>query len=229
LTESVAPSVWIAVAAAASLLIGLVLFLGRGGPRDARGRRQFRLRPVRRLIGLLVLALAGVSAMLAVTLYQFFRLTSDEPVARVVLREQAPRQFIAAAELPGQPPTEFTLRGDEWQIDARMVRWRLPALLAGVPPLYRLDRLSGRYTDPAVDQAAPRTVYALGPVGIPDLASVKRRFPDWLPFVDVQYGSAAYMPMFDGARYRVFLDPRGALFIRPDDPATAEGLKQRGW
>ena len=227
--EGVAPSVWIAVVTIVALLIGFGLFLGKGGPRDARGRRQFRLRPVRRLFGLLVVALACVSGMFAATLYQFLRLTSDEPVARIVLRQQAPRQFVATADLPGQAPADFALRGDEWQIDARMVRWRLPALLAGIPPLYRLERLSGRYSDPAAEQSEPRTVYALGPPGLPDLGQLKQRFPAWLPFVDVQYGSAAYMPMFDGARYRVFVDPRGALFIRPDDDATAEALKQRGW
>jgi hypothetical protein len=229
LIEGVAPSVWISLAAIAALLIGLSLFLGKGGPRDERGRRRFRLRPVRRLFGLLVLALACVSGLFAATLYQFFRLTADQPVARFVLRQQGPRQFVATAELPGKPPADYVLRGDEWQIDARVVRWRLPALLAGVPPLYRLERLAGRYSDPAAEESAPRTIYALGPAGMPDLARLKRRFPDWLPFVDVQYGSAAYMPMFDGARYRVFLDPRGALFIRPDDAATADGLKQQGW
>ncbi|ARP79531.1 hypothetical protein CAL12_00940 [Bordetella genomosp. 8] len=227
--EGVAPSVWIAVVTIAALLLGFGLFLGKGGPRDARGRRQFRLRPVRRVFGLLLLALACVSGILAATLYQFLRLTSDEPVAVLTLREQAPRQFVATAELQGKAAEDFVLRGDEWQIDARMVRWRLPALLAGVPPLYRLERLSGRYADPAAEQSEPRTVYALGPAGTPDLARLKQRFPDWLPFVDVQYGSAAYMPMFDGARFRVFVDPRGALFIRPDNPATADALKQRGW
>ncbi|HTJ99410.1 MAG TPA: hypothetical protein VL522_07270 [Bordetella sp.] len=227
--ESVAPSVWLAVATIAALLIGFGLFLGKGGPRDEWGRRRFRLRPVRRLVGLLVLALACVSGMFAATLYQFLRLTSDEPVARFVLRQSGPQQFMATAELPGKAPEDFALRGDEWQIDARVVRWRLPALLAGVPPLYRLERLSGRYTDPAAEQSSPRTVYALGPAGVPDLGNLKQRFPAWLPFVDVQYGSGAYMPMFDGARYRVFVDPRGALFIRPDDTATADLLKQHGW
>ncbi|ARP88978.1 hypothetical protein CAL14_00590 [Bordetella genomosp. 9] len=229
MTEDVAPSMWIAVATIVVLLAGFGLFLGKGGPRDARGRRHFRLRPVRRLVGLLLLALACVSGMFAATLYQFFRLTADAPIARVVLRQEGPLQFMATAELPGRAPEDFALRGDEWQIDARVVRWRLPALLAGLPPLYRLERLAGRYSDPAAELSAPRTVYALGPAGTPDLGRLKQRFPNWLPFVDVQYGSAAYMPMFDGARYRVFLDARGALFIRPDDPATAEGLKQRGW
>ncbi|CPI25769.1 membrane protein [Bordetella pertussis] len=124
---------------------------------------------------------------------------------------------------------DYTLYGDQWQIDAKVVRWRLPALLAGVPPLYRLERLSGRYQDTARERSAPRSVHALDDWPAPDLAQVKRLVPNWLPFVDVQFGSAAYMPMFDGARYQVYLDPRGALFIRPADAVTAERLKQLGW
>lgn len=229
MVDGIAPSLWIAAVAVVALLLGFGMFFGRGGPRDERGRRRFRLRPVRRLVGLLVLALACVTALLAGSLYQFFRLTSDAPVATVALEQQGERQFMATAQVPGGGTRQFQLRGDEWQIDARVVRWELPALLAGVPPLYRLERLSGRYTDPVADQASPRTVYPLGESRVPDLATLKRRFPNWLPFVDVQFGSGAYMPMFDGAHYRVFLDPRGALFVRPDDASTAEGLKQRGW
>lgn len=229
MVEGVAPFVWIAALAVIVLLIGLRLSFGRGGLRGDNGRRQFRFRPVRRLIGLLVLGLACVSALLAVSIYQFFRLTSDEQIAEVTLHQEGDRLFLAQAQVPGQRPNEFQLRGDQWQIDARVVRWKLPALLAGVPPLYRLERLSGRYEDAAADQSAPRTVFALGDTRVPDLASLKRRFPNWLPFIDVQYGSGAYMPMFDGARYRVYVDPRGSLFIRPADAATTDGLKQRGW
>ena len=64
---------------------------------------------------------------------------------------------------------------------------------------------------------------------MPDIGELRRRLPNWLPFVDVVYGSGAYMPMFDGARYRVYVDARGALFVRPDDARTADGLKARGW
>ncbi|MFQ6704920.1 hypothetical protein OMF50_01680, partial [Bordetella pertussis] len=192
-------------------------------------RRVFRLRPVRRLFGLLLLALAGVSGLLALSLVQFVRLTDDKPVAKVMVRQQGDGQFQLATRTPDQRMRDYTLYGDQWQIDAKVVRWRLPALLAGVPPLYRLERLSGRYQDTARERSAPRSVHALDDWPAPDLAQVKRLVPNWLPFVDVQFGSAAYMPMFDGARYQVYLDPRGALFIRPADAVTAERLKQLGW
>ncbi|AOB41123.1 hypothetical protein FYA99_21615 [Bordetella parapertussis] len=227
--DALAPFAWIGLAALIVLLPGLAMLFGRGGPRDEAGRRVFRLRPVRRLFGLLLLALAGVSGLLALSLVQFVRLTDDKPVAEVMVRQQGDGQFQLATRTPDQRMRDYTLYGDQWQIDAKVVRWRLPALLAGVPPLYRLERLSGRYQDTARERSAPRSVHALDDWPALDLAQVKRLVPNWLPFVDVQFGSAAYMPMFDGARYQVYLDPRGALFIRPADAATAERLKQLGW
>ncbi|CCJ51715.1 hypothetical protein [Bordetella parapertussis] len=227
--DALAPFAWIGLAALIVLLPGLAMLFGRGGPRDEAGRRVFRLRPVRRLFGLLLLVLAGVSGLLALSLVQFVRLTDDKPVAEVMVRQQGDGQFQLATRTPDQRMRDYTLYGDQWQIDAKVVRWRLPALLAGVPPLYRLERLSGRYQDTARERSAPRSVHALDDWPVPDLAQVKRLVPNWLPFVDVQFGSAAYMPMFDGARYQVYLDPRGALFIRPADAATAERLKQLGW
>jgi len=227
--QGMAPFIWIGLVALVLLVLGAKMFLGRGGPRDAQGRKAFRVRPVRRLIGLLVLALAGVTTLLALSLFQFLRLTTDMPIAQIELRQTAPQQFTATASTPRQGTRDYVLLGDQWQIDARIVRWRLPALLAGVPPLYRLDRLSGRYEDVAQERTAQRSVHALDDWEVPDLAYLKRRFPNWLPFVDVVFGSGAYMPMFDNARYRVYVDPRGALFVRPDDERTASRLKELGW
>lgn len=227
--NGIAPFVWILLAAVVVLLPGMVMLLGRGGPRDERGRKMFQFRPVRRLFGLMLVLLGCVSGLLALSLVQFFRLTTDESVARIEVRQQAEGQFQVTATASDVSPKQYVLYGDQWQIDARVVRWKLPALMAGVPPLYRLERLSGRYSDVSREASATRSVHALDDWPAPDLGSLKKTFPNWFPFVDVQFGSGAYMPLFDGARYQVFMDPRGALFVRPDGEATAEGLKRLGW
>ena len=118
---------------------------------------------------------------------------------------------------------QYVLYGDQWQIDARVVRWKLPALMAGVPPLYRLERLSGRYGDAAREAAATRSVHSLDDWPAPDLGSLKKSFPNWFPFVDVQFGSGAYMPLFDGARYQVFLDPGARC-----SPARTDRPRRKG-
>lgn len=57
MTDLLTPFVWVALGAIAALLLGLGMLLGRGGARDDMGR--FRLRPVRRLFGLLLAAAAA--------------------------------------------------------------------------------------------------------------------------------------------------------------------------
>ena len=52
-----------------------------------------------------------------------------------------------------------------------------------------------------------------------DLWSLARRFPRLSPGVDAYYGTATYVPMADGARFRITLS-RDALIARPiNDPA----------
>src|SRR5690606_22564180 len=119
--------------------------------------------------------------------------------------------------------------GDQWQLDARVIRWSVPALLAGLPPLYRLERLSGRYVNLDQEREAERTVHALDARAFPDLWTLKRPHPGWLPFVDADYGSAAYLPLLDGARYTITLNARGGLVARPADDETAGLLRHAGW
>jgi hypothetical protein len=89
----------------------------------------------------------------------------------------------------------------------------------GLDARYRLERVSGRYTDIAQERIDPRTVYALCEPGPFDLWTLARDYPGWLPFVDAVYGSATYLPMADGATYEVTLTQSG-LVARPQNAAA---------
>ena len=110
-----------------------------------------------------------------------------------------------------------------------VISWKLPALLAGAPPLYRLERISGRYRDIRAEREAERSVHALDEDALLDLWTIKQQFPRWLPFVDAHHGSAAYLPMLDGAQFEVTLGGRGGLVARPADDTTRLKLEQSGW
>jgi hypothetical protein len=229
----ISPFVAFAALALVLILIGSMWLFGGRRPRRDAGPR---LRPVRRFIGLLVLLTGLLSAFLGFTVYRYLQLFDDEPVAVITLKQQGPQQFLATVTLNshdviGAPPAvhEFTVNGDAWMMDARVLRWQLPAALAGVPSLYRLERLSGRYDAVEQERTALRTVYELGNAAAPDLWSLKKQFPTWLPFVDAQFGSATWMPMFDNAQYTVLFNGRGGLLAKPADAPTAEGLRKRGW
>lgn len=213
---------WLLLVAAGCALMGLLLL-----------RRSRRRRPVLPLMAaLLFLTLALALSLLGLGLRQFQRLSADQPVALIGVAQLGEQHFRVGLEDGAGPLREFDLHGDQWQLDARVLRWQLPALVAGAPPLYRLERISGRYADITREREATRSVYALDHGAlrvVPDLFDLKRRHPRWLPFVDARYGSAAYLPMLDGARYEVLFNPRGGLVARPADAQTERLLDESGW
>lgn len=207
------------IGAGALALFGLLI--GRSGGRTAR------FKTLRWLFGLTCIVIALALGGAGLLLRQYVWLVEDVPVANIQLRQLGTQTFEATLRAGDAAPKVLELRGDEWQLDARVLRWRLPALLAGVPPVYSLERLSGRYGDPKQELTAPRTVHDLRADW--DFWTVKQKYLARLPIADARWGSAAYLPMLDGASYTVFINPRGGLVAKPADERTEALLRAAGW
>ena len=174
-------------------------------------------------------ALAVITFGLGLALRGYRLLMAEQPIATLSARRIAPQQFALRIDFPDGEHRSATLDGDEWQLDARVIKWTPGAIELGARPLYRLDRLSGRFRNPAQAANTNPSVVDLGGESLLDLWQLKRQFPQWLPWIDADYGSAAYLPLVDGANYRVTLSPVGGLIARPADQATADKLKAAGW
>jgi hypothetical protein len=118
------------------------------------------------------------------------------------------------------------LAGDEWQLDARVLKWKGWANLLGLDAQYRLERVSGRYRDIEQERTGERTVYGLSENPGVDLWVLSTQYPKWLPFVDAVYGSATYLPMADGARYEVKMTQSGLMARPVNEAANAAAAKQ---
>jgi hypothetical protein len=169
------------------------------------------------------LLLAAAIALVGVDLGTYARLTYEAPVAEVRFRQMADRRFDAELILPDGARHDFVLAGDEWQLDARVLKWQGAATLLGLDAAYRLDRIGGRYRDIDSERNAPRTVFEIArPPGL-DVWSLARRFHAWLPWLDALYGSATYLPMAEGAHYAVTISPTG-LVSRPLNREAREAV-----
>ncbi|MGY3040828.1 hypothetical protein ACVWWQ_002459 [Rhodanobacter sp. TND4EL1] len=161
----------------------------------------------------LTLLLAGTGYVL-----RGYRLLGEEaPVVELDARILSPQRWAVSLTWPDGSTRQVQLAGDDWRVEAVVLKWKLPALLAGVPPLYRLDRLSGRYDDANEEINSPRTVINLAGPGSSDLLDLKKQYPRWLPEVDTIYGSGAFLPLVDQGHYTVSLMRTGALVARPDE------------
>jgi hypothetical protein len=214
------PSTFLWILAALALLFALVQLAAVRRRVHARRPVAALLRTVFLLVGLgLALLLAGAGWSL-----RGYRLLGEEaPVATLDARILSPQRWAVTLTWPEGDRRAVSLAGDAWRVEALVLKWKLPALLAGLPPLYRLDRLSGRYDDAADEMNAPRTVIDFRQPGCCDLVTLAREHPDWLPMVDSVYGSGAYLPLVDGGHYTVSLMRTGALVARPDEE-TAERI-----
>jgi hypothetical protein len=171
----------------------------------------------------LTLAIAGLVALVGVDLASYQRLTHEEPVAELRFRQQGDRRYAAEVLHPDGAREAFELAGDEWQLDARVLKWHGAATVLGLDTGFRLDRIGGRYRDIADERNAPRTVFELArPRGL-DVWNLARRFHAFLPWLDALYGSATYLPMADGAHYAVSISATG-LLARPLNREAREAV-----
>jgi len=159
-------------------------------------------------------ALATAALLLSMSYLGYQRLTAEQQVAVIEFSQSGKEEYTARLMIDGELDRLLLIRGDEWQLDARVLTWKPPATLLGLDPVYQLERLSGRYSTVDRERSEPRTVHALAEERTLDLWSLAHDFPTFAPGIDAYYGTATYLPLADGARFRVTLS-RDALIARP--------------
>jgi len=214
---------WLAAPALIALLGLIVLAAGIGA--------LVRRRPYSAIGGIfsggMFLALAAIILLLGLDIQTYRQLSYERPVATVELHRTGDNAFdVTVAEAASaQQPRSFHLSGDEWRIEARVLKWKPWANVLGLDARYRLERLAGEFTDSAAEAAGPHSLVDLGG------QDGQGQLVDWgqrlnrLNLIDTLYGSAAIMPMADGAIYTLSMTQTG-LLARPANDAAADAVKQ---
>ena len=177
------------------------------------------------LSGLVLLLVAVLLVALSINLHTYARLTHESPVAEIRFQARGRQQFRAYVTLSKSWAMIFDMRGDEWQVDARILKWRGIALLMGLDTVYRLDRISGRYSNIIQELTAVRTVYSLSENRGIDLWALAQSHSRWVPLADAAYGSATYLPMADGAQYQIAVSVTG-LLARPGNEVAKKAIRK---
>ena len=177
------------------------------------------------LSGLVLLLVAVLLVALSINLHTYARLTHESPVAEIRFQARGPQRFRAYITFSKSRAMIFDMRGDEWQMDARILKWRGIAQLFGFDTLYRLERISGRYSSITQERTAVRSVYSLSEDQGIDLWALAQRHSRWIPLADAVYGSATYLPMVDGAQYQVSVSATG-LLARPGNEVAKKAIQK---
>lgn len=210
------------------VLAGLTLTIFAGGSIIVALRRIMRRRWLSGgcygFAGAALLLVLGTLAALALNLYTYHRMTYEQPVAELRIDKLDEQYYRVALLRPDSTVQVFTLRGDEWQIDARIMKWQGLGTWLGLDTLYRLERLSGRYRDIEQARSESQSVFQLAPRAGLDLWKIAQRYSRWLPLMDTTYGSAAYLPMGHGARFRISMTASG-IAVRPANVDAEQALE----
>src|SRR6266851_3860485 len=172
---------------------------------------------------LVLVLLSACAALIAANLRTYQRLTFEQPAGELQFTRTGEREFNAVLTYPSGERANFALRGDEWQVDARVLKWHAFANLVGFDAAYRLERISGRYSNIEDERIQPRTVYELHSPGRIDPWELVHRYRSWVPWMDALYGSATFLPMADGALYEIKVSQSG-LVARPLNQAAREAV-----
>lgn len=184
-------------------------------------KRFWLLSWLRGTLGLSFLCVAVLMGLLAFEARSYKALLADQVIGVISFEKSALQQYIARLKLNDQPQTStltYIIAGDQWLIDAKIIRWHPSLARFGVKPAYALDRIRGRYRLLTHETTKPQTIYALGD------QSVTMRlmsFDLWqaIDYLNVKslvhsvYGSATYLPMVDGATYELALSSSGLVAL----------------
>lgn len=172
----------------------------------------------------LILILFSIcAALMGANLRTYQRLGFEQPAGELQLMRTAEREFNAVLTYPSGQRANFALRGDEWQVDARVLKWHAFANIVGFDAAYRLERISGRYSRIEDERSQARTVYSLNPPQRIDPWELAHAYHSWIPWMDALYGSATFLPMADGALFEIKVSQSG-LIARPLNQAAREAV-----
>ncbi len=183
------------------------------------GIKHGRRHPVKGLFrctcGLVPLLTGVMIALLLLNLQTYARLTDELPVVDLRFSQIGEQAFQAEMEYPDGRREQYLLAGDDWRVEAQFLKWKGWATVLGLEPQFRLERLAGRYQDIEQERQAEHSVIDLvSGRGLPaqlDLWEFAQQRPRLTPMIDATYGTATYLPMRDGAIYRVTVTNSGLI------------------
>ena len=173
---------------------------------------------------LLVLFLLMTTSLVGTNVLTYHRLTYEKPIASLHVERLNKQHYqVELLQFDTCKKTAYVLLGDEWQMDARIIKWHGWANLLGLDTSFQLDRLSGRYQNIEQQRTNLPTVFSLETIEKYDLWTLKKEH-QWLPWLDAKYGQSVFLPMKNNRSYQLYMTQSG--IIARDDKQTGKELNQ---
>lgn len=184
------------------------------------------------------LGLAGVIAFAGLNIQTYKRLTYERPVATVKFTAvpdqpdayRADVVFSDGETLLQADGTAPVFRGNEWQIGAKVIKFKPMANILGYDSIYRLEHMRSLdamqfSSDVVTEGKIDGLKIVTAEPGI-DVGGLAAKYGSNFG-IDAEYGSATYQPMGDGFEFEVSIT-QDALIARPNE-ATKARIKDEAY
>ncbi len=165
----------------------------------------------RHLLALLLLTNAILFTVIGLSISAYKSLTNEQLAANIHIKKISAQNYLASLSTANGVVKEFRILGDQFYIDAKIIKWHYLSNILGFKTIYKLDRLGGRYIDIEQEQSKPRSLYQLEESPSFDLFKLQKRFPILQKLVDAKYGSASFLEAKDNTDYQVLVSTTGLL------------------
>jgi hypothetical protein len=201
---------WLVLAPLAVAVLGLFGF-------GAGLVHAVKLRPGRATAGLGgggILAIGGLAVgLIGLNVQGYARLTHEVVAAEVTVHavDAAQKTYTITVERRDGVTnvTNCRVQGDSWEIGGSFQKWKAWANIIGLDATYKLEQITNRYDTAGDGNGQPITACDLNGAQPEANQYLPSGLVSWmirhLVVEDRKFGSAVYMPLVDGAQYKVIV------------------------
>ncbi|MES9863022.1 MAG: hypothetical protein ABW157_00065 [Candidatus Thiodiazotropha sp. LLP2] len=160
-------------------------------------------------IGTTFLFSAALFFLLLMNIQTYVQLTKEIDLVEVNISEITNQGATVKLVIDGRQ-SNYLIAAEEWRLDAKFIKWKPWFTVLGKEPIVRLETLSGKLNRKSQNE---EQIYHLSSE-IDQLDGLLSYLIDRFGILDVMYGSSVYMPIREGARFRVSASHSG-LIARP--------------
>jgi hypothetical protein len=208
-------------------LLGVVLLIWFVYKRVTRLIDRLRRRPVegaglitstlRLLLILLIIAVSAATLFLLAFLQSYTSFTQLERIGTVYCtpvpgsENDMVLRLVMVNSSTGGRLREYRVLGQQWVIEGHILKWDNWLNFLGLPTMYKLTRVRGRYLKAEDEASMPSTAYSLVP---------KEEDPFWmwlyqhgsrLPFINAVYGNATYTFPSESKAFHLYATTSGFM------------------
>ncbi|MEJ2611747.1 MAG: hypothetical protein P8179_17130 [Candidatus Thiodiazotropha sp.] len=186
-------------------------------------KRRFFRAGINGMVGFLFIISATFFTLLLFNIQTYVQLTKEMPLAELEVGVTSNMGTPLILLFNGKKSI-YHISSKEWRLDARFLKWQPWLSILGKEPVVRLESLSGRESRKGQSRGEVFQLYN----NFQQIEELLSYLTMKFGMVDSLYGSSVYMPVKEGAKYKISATHSG-LIARPINAQGDQAISNWGW